>query len=98
MESVIQSGGIYKILILLKKMQYNDWKLDNKQMKNTTVEEINTFLKIYVIIICLHLTLYYIHELFLWSSSFCLHVQQPFPIHIRYLFSAHIQAILAWPL
>lgn len=61
MESVIQSGGIYKILILLKKMQYNDWKLDNKQMKNTTVEEINTFLKIYVIIICLHLTLYYIH-------------------------------------
>lgn len=44
-------------------MQYNDWKLDNKQMKNTTVEEINTFLKIYVIIICLHLTLYYIHEL-----------------------------------
>lgn len=79
-------------------MQYNDWKLDNKQMKNTTVEEMNTFLKIYVIIICLHLTLYYIHELSLWSFSFCLHVQQPFPIHIQYLFSAHIQAILAWPL
>lgn len=43
MESVIQSGGVYKILILLREMQYNDWELDNKQMKNTTVEEINTF-------------------------------------------------------